>query len=360
MRRRALVGITASAMGLAAPALAQTAPEVRWRLASSFPRSLMPWSGAEFLAQKVAELTDGRFRIQCSAAGEVVPPLQVLDAAAQGSVEVAHTIGLYFIGKDSAFAFAATVPFMLNPRQQNAWLYHGGGNGMLDELFGRFGVVGLPCGNTGNQMGGWFHKEIRSVEDLRGLKFRVAGLAGAVMAKAGVVPQQIAPGDVYAALERGTIDGVEYVGPYDDLRLGLHRVARHYYHPGWGEGGTILHVLVNKERWDALPLAYRAALETAAMAANAWTTARYDAANPEALQRLVAEGAQLRAFPNEVVDALHRATQEVFAEQSAANPRFRALLESQSAFRDRSYGYHQVADYAFDSMMLRLRRQQPH
>ena len=137
MRRRALVGITASAMELAGPALAQAAPEVRWRLASSFPRSLMPWSGAEFLAQRVAELTDGRFRIQCSAAGEVVPSLQVLDAAAQGGVEVAHTVGLYFIGKDSAFAFAATVPFMMNPRQQNAWLYHGGGNGMLDELFGQ-------------------------------------------------------------------------------------------------------------------------------------------------------------------------------------------------------------------------------
>ena len=359
MRRRGLVGAAAAA-GLAAPALAQTAPpEVRWRLASSFPRSLdITWGAVEFLARQVAEATGGRFRIQPFAAGEIVPPLQVLDAVAQDGVEMAHTGSLFFTGKDSAFAFGTTVPFMLNTRQQNAWLYHGGGNEMLGDLFKRFNVVGLPCGNTGNQMGGWFRKEIRGVEDLRGLKFRVAGLAGAVMARTGVVPQQIPPGDIYAALERGTIDAVEYVGPYDDLKLGFQRVARYYYHPGWGEGGAILHAFVNQDRWNALPHAYRAALETAAMATNAWMTSRYDFANVEALYRLVAEGAQLRAFPNEVLDALHRAAQEVFAEQSAANPRFRALLDSQTAFRDRHYGYHQVADYAFDSMMLRLRRQQ--
>jgi TRAP-type mannitol/chloroaromatic compound transport system substrate-binding protein len=269
---------------------------------------------------------------------------------------MAHTGGLFFTGKNSALAFSTTVPFMLNVRRQHAWFFHGGGNEMLNGVYRDFGIHALPCGNTGNQMGGWLRREIKGAEDLRGLKFRVAGLAGNVMARLGVVPQQIAPGDIYPALERGTIDGVEYVGPYDDAKLGFHKVARNYYYPGWGEGGALFHALVNLSKWEELPRAYRAALEGACTAATTWMLAQYDWKNVEALYGLVAQGVQLRQFPNDVLDALHRATGEVLAEQAAANPRFKELLDSQSAFRDRHFGYYQVADHAFDTMMLRLRR----
>ena len=358
-RRIVLAAVISAPVALATPAIAQSLPEIRWRLTSSFPRTLdITYSTSEYMCRMVSEITDGRFRITPFPAGELVPGLQAMDAVSSGSVEMAHTGGLFFTGKNSALAFSTTVPFMLNVRQQHAWFYHGGGNELLNGVYKDFDIHAMPCGNTGNQMGGWFRKEIRTAEDLRGLKFRVAGLAGNVMAKVGVVPQQIAPGDIYPALERGTIDGVEYIGPYDDAKLGFNKVARYYYYPGWGEGGAVFHAFVNLPKFQALPAAYRAAIETACTAATTWMLAQYDWKNVEALYRLVADGVQLRAYPNEVIDTLHRATQEVFAELSAANPKFKELLESQVAFRDRHYAYHQVSDYAFDTMMLRLRRQQ--
>ncbi|MCK8786357.1 TRAP transporter substrate-binding protein DctP [Roseomonas sp. NAR14] len=363
MERRSLIGAglgapaALAATGLAAPAIAQTMPELRWRMTSSFTRPLdITYGAGEFLAEKVAELTDGKFRITQYAAGELVPAFQAMDAVSGNSVEMASSAGLFFTGKDTALAFATTVPFMLNVRQQHAWLYQGGGAALLNEVFAKFNVHALQLGNTGNQMGGWFRREIRGVADLDGLKMRVAGLAGNVMAKCGVVPQQIAPGDIYPSLERGTIDAVEYIGPYDDAKLGFNKVARYYYYPGWGEGGAMFQVFVNRDRWRELPRAYRAALETASLAGSTWMLSQYDWKNVDALYRLAADGTQLRQFPNDVIDALYRAAQEVFAEQSAANPMFKQLLESQVAFRDRSYAYHQVADFAFDSMMLRLRR----
>ncbi|HYZ32835.1 MAG TPA: TRAP transporter substrate-binding protein DctP [Crenalkalicoccus sp.] len=358
MQRRLLLAAGAAApAALAAPALADPLPELRWRLTSSFTRPLdITWGTSEYMCRAVAEITGGRFRIQPFAAGELVPGLQAMDAVQSGSVEMAHTGGLFFTGKNAALAFSTTVPFMLNARQQHAWFFHGGGNALLDEVYKGFNIRALPCGNTGNQMGGWFRKEVQSPDDLKGLKFRVAGLAGKVMQKVGVIPQQIAPGDIYPALERGTIDGVEFIGPHDDARLGFNKVARYYYYPGWGEGGAVFHAFVNLEKWQALPRAYQAAIETACTAATTWMLARYDWENVAALYELVGQGVQLRQFPPEVIEALYRAAQEVFAEQSAANPQFKAILDSQVAFRDRSYSYHQVADFAFDAMMLRLRR----
>jgi TRAP-type mannitol/chloroaromatic compound transport system substrate-binding protein len=359
-RRHALLRASAAAgaaTALAAPAVAQTSPALRWRMTSAFPRVLdLTYGAGEYFCRQVAALTDGRFTIQQFPAGEIVGAFQAMDAVQQGSVEIAYTGGLFYIGKDPAFALAAAVPFMMNPRQQHAWLWHGGGNDMLNEFLRSYGVVGFPCGQTGNQWGGWFRSEVRSVEQLRGLKMRVAGLAGNVMQRVGVVPQQIPPGDIYPALERGVIDAVEYIGPYDDEKLGLNRVARFYHYPGWGEGGTVFHAFVNQAQWDALPRAYKAAVEAASQAATLSMMAAYDARNPEALLRLVAAGTALRAFPNDAVDALHRASQELYAEIGASNAAFRAILESQTAFRDRNYQYHQVADFQFDAMMLRLRR----
>ncbi|WP_043361520.1 TRAP transporter substrate-binding protein [Belnapia sp. F-4-1] len=361
MRRRDMLsagaGSALAAAPLAAPALAQTAPAIRWRMTSSFTRTLdITYGTGEFFCRHVAALTDGQFQIQQFPAGELVGGFQALDAVQQGSVEAAYTGLLFNIGKDPTFALAAAVPFMMNPRQQHAWCYHGGGNTMINEFLKGYNMVALPCGQTGNQWGGWFREPIRDVAQLNGLKMRVAGLAGTVMQRAGVVPQQIPPGDIYPALERGVIDAVEYIGPYDDEKLGLYRVAKNYCYPGWGEGGTVFHAVFNAQKWAELPARYKSAVAVAAQAATLNMMAEYDAKNPEALRRLVASGVTLRAFPNEVLDVLYRAATELYAEISVRNATFKAMYESQAAFRDLNYQYHQVADFQFDAMMLRLRR----
>ncbi|WP_207540556.1 TRAP transporter substrate-binding protein [Sabulicella rubraurantiaca] len=358
MQRRAMLTTAPIATAaLAAPAVAQSLPALRWRMTSAFPRNLdLTYGAGEFFCRAVSEITEGRFTITQFPAGEIVGAFQAMDAVQQGSVEAAYSGGLFYVGKDPAFALSAAVPFMMNPRQQHAWMWQGGGSAMLNEFFKRFNVHAVPCGQTGNQWGGWFRREIRTADDLRGLKMRVAGVAGNVMQRVGVVPQQIPPGDIYPALERGVIDAVEYIGPYDDEKLGLNRVARYYYYPGWGEGGTVFHAFFNLDHWNALPRAYKAAIEVASQAATLNMMAAYDARNPEAIMRLVANGTQLRGFSTELVDTLYRSAQEFYAETSAQNAAFKEILDSQVAFRDRNFQYHQVADFQFDAMMLRLRR----
>src|SRR5690242_16565843 len=266
----------AAASTLAAPAIAQSMPKLTWRLTSSFPKSLDTIFGAaQTMANYVKESTDGNFNIQVFAGGEIVPALQAMDATAAGTVEMCHTACYYFWGKDPTWALATAVPFSLNDRQMNAWLYYGGGNDLLNEFFGSNGLYGLPCGNTGVQMGGWFRKEINTVEDLKGLKMRIGGFAGKIVEKLGVVPQQIAGGDIYPALEKGTLDACEWVGPYDDEKLGFHKVAQYYYYPGWWEGGPMLHNFINLDKWNALPPAYKSLIRTASAMANEWMQAKY-------------------------------------------------------------------------------------
>ncbi len=229
MKRRDFLktSVTGAAVAaVASPAIAQGSPEIKWRMTSSFPKSLDTiYGGAEYFAKQVAELTDNKFQIQVFAAGEIVPALQALDATSSGTVEASHTVSYYYVGKDPTYAIFASVPFGLNARMQNSWLYQAGGNELANEFFKKANVIGFPCGNTGTQMGGWFRKEIKTVADLQGLKFRIGGIAGQVLQKLGVVPQQIAGGDIYPALEKGTIDAAEWVGPYDDEKLGFAKVA---------------------------------------------------------------------------------------------------------------------------------------
>ena len=235
LQQAAAGGLLAGAV--ARPALAQSDPNIRWRLAASWPKSLDTIYGSvEDLCKRVGQITESKFEIQPFAGGEIVPPLQVLDATQTGTVECGHTLTAFFIGKNPAFAFDSGVAFGLNTRQQNAWMYYGGGLELLRELFKKDGMVPIPCGNVGVQMGGFYRKEINTVDDLKGLKFRIGGLGGTILSKLGVVPQQIAAGDIYPALERGTIDAAEWIGPYDDEKLGLHKVAKYYYYPGWWEG----------------------------------------------------------------------------------------------------------------------------
>jgi len=346
----------AGAVSIAKPAIAQSMPNIKWRLASSFPKSLDTTYGtSEVFAKRVAEITDNRFQIQVFAAGEIMPALQVLDAVQNQTIEIGHTAAFFYWGKEAALTFGTALPFGLNARQTESWLVHGGGNDLLQEVFASFNCYGIPMGNTGAQMGGWFRKEINKVEDLQGLKFRIGGFAGKIIAKLGVVPQQIAGGDIYPALEKGTIDAVEWVGPYDDEKLGFWKIAKYYYYPAWWEGSANLHTLVNMEKWNSLPKHYQATVLAAARDAGNWMTAKYDAVNPPALKRLLAGGTQLRPFSQEIMEASYKAANEVYAETAAANPRFKKIYDNYVAFRSDSYLWWQVAEMSFDLFQVRMR-----
>jgi TRAP-type mannitol/chloroaromatic compound transport system substrate-binding protein len=359
MKRRDFLKVSATGAAVAAvasPAIAQSSPEVKWRLTSSFPKSLDTiYGGAEYLAKQVAEMTDNKFQIQVFAAGEVVPGLQALDATSNGTVEMCHTVSYYYVGKDPTFAVFASVPFGLNARQQNSWLYQGGGNELANEFYKKFGVIGFPSGNTGTQMGGWFRKEIKTVADMSGLKMRIGGIAGQVLQKVGVVPQQIAGGDIYPALEKGTIDAAEWVGPYDDEKLGFQKVAPYYYYPGWWEGGTSIHNFINIDKWNSLPKNYQQVVRSASDTANITMTAKYDAENPAAIKRLIAGGAQLRPYSPAILDACFKAANEVYADYSAKNADFKKIYDNISAFRADQYLWWQVAEYSYDGYMIRSR-----
>src|SRR5256714_10366233 len=307
--KKAAAGVAAGAV--AAPAIAQSEPSIQWRLAASWPKSLDTlYGGAELVARRVGEITDGKFTIRAFAAGEIVPALQVLDAVQAGTVELGHTATYYYFGKDPTFALGTSVCFGPNARQNNAWWYYGGGDKALEPLFKEYGIRAILAGNTGCQMGGWWRKEIKTVADMRGVKMRIGGMAGLIMAKLGVVPQQLGAPDIYPALEKGTIDAAEWVGPYDDEKLGFNKVAKFYYYPGFWEGGPMVMTLVNEKKWNELPKAYQSALQTACGEVNSWMPAKYDAQNPPALRRLVASGIQLRAFPRAILEAAEEASYE--------------------------------------------------
>ena len=354
IRKTGAAGIgAAAATALAAPAIAQSNPKITWRLASSFPKSLDTiYGGAETFAKMLSEATDGNFTIQSFAAGEIVPGLQAADATTAGTVEACHTVAYYYWGKDPAWALGAAVPFALNARGMNAWHYHGGGIDLFNEFLGTQGLVGFPGGNTGVQMGGWFRKEINTVADLQGLKMRIGGFAGKVVEKLGVVPQQIAGGDIYPALEKGTIDAAEWVGPYDDEKLGFQKVAPYYYYPGWWEGGPTVHLMFNKAKYDELPASYKSLLRTAAQATDADMLQKYDYKNPTAIKSLVANGAQLRPFSQEILAACFEKANEVYAEMTASNPGFKKIWDSITAFRKDYYLNAQVAEYNYDTFMM--------
>ena len=359
MQRRKF--LTSAGAGLAAgvaavPSLtqAQTAalPTIKWRCTSSFAKSLDTiYGGAEVIAKRVKSATGGKFEIQVFAAGEIVPAFSAMDAVKDGTVECCHTAPYYFFGKDPTFAFACAVPFGMNARQQNAWMYHGGGLELMREFLKEYNIINFPAGNTGAQMGGWFRKEIKTVADMKGLKMRIGGYAGRVMSKLGLIPQQIAAGDIYPALEKGTIDAAEWVGPYDDEKLGFYKIAKHYYYPGWWEGGPELDLFVNIKQWEALPPEYKSILEAACAEANVDMMAKYDSVNPAALKRLVGYGVQLHAFNKDIMNACYQAAIEVNEEESAKNPKFKKVYDSWRTFRDEQILWFRVAEQNFDSYM---------
>ncbi|WP_424135531.1 TRAP transporter substrate-binding protein [Roseomonas chloroacetimidivorans] len=344
---------TAAAAPLATPALAQPAPLVRWRMATAWPKSLDAMYGsAEALCRRVSEVTEGRFQIRCFAGGEIMPALQVLDGVQNGTVECGHILSPNYIGKSPAYAFDGGLPFGLNARQQAAWLFEAGGLELVRNLYRKVNVVPFPCGNVGTQMGGFYRKEIRTLEDLQGLKMRIGGLGGTILTKLGAVPQQLAASDIYASLERGTIDASEWIGPYDDEKLGLHKVAPYYYSPGWWEGSAGITAPVNLAAWEALPASFKLAFEMAATEQTLLMLARYDARNPDALRRLLGAGTQLRIFPRPILEAAYKASFETFEEIAGQNEDFRTIYRPWKRFLESSNPWFRVAEASLDGFRL--------
>ena len=337
---------TATAQG-DAPAV-HTTKRVRWRLASSFPRGLDTiYGGAEVLAERVTAMSGGSFEIRPYPAGELVPGLQVLDAVQQGTVQVGQSASYYYTGKNPALAFDTCVPFGMTSRQQTAWLQEGGGQALMRGLFADFAIVNFQAGNTGAQMGGWFQREIGSVQDLDGLKMRIPGLGGMVMDRLGATVQVLAGGDIFPALERGAIDATEWVGPYDDEKLGFYKVAKYYYYPGWWEPGPSLSYYVSQRAWAALPAEYQAIFAAAAQQSAVSMQARYDQRNPAALARLLDKGVQLRRFSPDVMAAAKAASEAVLQEQAAADPAYRAVLDAWSSARRDAFRWWGTAELAY-------------
>jgi TRAP-type mannitol/chloroaromatic compound transport system substrate-binding protein len=348
LKTTGLAGVLAA--GLAPAVQAQTA--VRWRLASSFPKSLDTiYGGAEVFAQKVRQLSSGRFEISVHAAGELMPAFGVVDSVQQGSIEAAHTAPYYFFGKDETFAIGGAIPFGLNSRQMSAWSFEGNGMKLMREFYAKYNIISFPCGNTGAQMGGWMRKEIKSVADLKGLKFRIGGFAGKVLERMGGVPQNIPGGDIYPALEKGTIDAAEWIGPYDDQKLGLHKVAPFYYYPGWWEGGLQLDLYINQKAYDALSAENKAIVEAASAFAHVDMQAKYDARNPTALKQLVGAGAKLRPFPADVMTEAYRQSMQLYEQLSAKNENWKKVYADYARFRSYQNLWFRFTEATFDRFM---------
>jgi TRAP-type mannitol/chloroaromatic compound transport system substrate-binding protein len=328
-------------------------PTIQWQMATSWPPSLDTiFGGAQVLAERVAALTGGKFSITPRAAGEIAPPLEVLDVVSQGAVQCGHTAAYYYIGKSPALAFGTTVPFGLTAQQQNAWLYEGGGLKQLQAIYAKkFNVIQFPAGNTGTQMGGWFRKEVSTLADLKGLKMRIPGLGGQVMAKLGVTVQTLGGGEIFQALQTGAIDATEWVGPYDDEKLGLNKIAKFYYYPGWWEPGATLEMQVNLNEWNKLPPQYQEVLKTAAYESNATMLARYDARNNEALESLLSSGAQVRPYSQEILEAAATAAFAIYDDFAAKDADFKSVYEPWKQFRDRIYAWDKLNQGSFTNFV---------
>jgi len=354
MDRRSLIknaGIAGVlAAGIAPAVHAQAA--IRWRLASSFPKSLDTIFGAaEVFAARVKSMSGGKFDISTHAAGELMPAFGVVDGVQQGTVEVAHTAPYYFFGKNEVFALGCAIPFGLNSRQMTAWMFEGNGLKLMREFYSKYNIVNFVGGNTGAQMGGWFRKEVKSLKDIKGLKFRIGGFGGKVIERIGGVPQNIPGGEIYQALEKGTIDAAEWVGPYDDLKLGFHKVAPYYYYPGWWEGGPELDFFVNKKAFEGLSAENKAIIEAATAEAHVVMQARYDARNPGALKQLVGAGTKLRPFPGDMMSAAFKEAMGLYEELNGKNEDWKKIYADFSKFRADQNLWFRFTEATFDRFM---------
>lgn len=344
-----LAGILAAGI---APAVRAESPAIRWRLASSFPKTLDTiYGAAETFAAKVKDMSGGKFEISVHPGGELMPPFGVVDGVQQGTVECAHTAPYYFFGKDETFAMDCAIPFGMNSRQMNAWYYDGNGLSLFREFYKTYNIVNFPMGNTGAQMGGWYRKDVKTLEDIKGLKMRIGGFGGKVLERIGGVPQNIPGGEIYQALEKGTIDATEWVGPYDDQKLGFQKVAKNYMYPAWWEGGPQLVLYVNSKAFDGLSAENKAIIQAASTYAHVEMQAKYDSRNPKAIKELIAEGVQLQQMPKDIMDAAFKASEELYAELSEKNANWKKIYADFSATRRDMNQWFRVTEFGFDSYM---------
>ena len=349
IRNSGMAGVLAAG---AAPAIVHAQANIRWRLASSFPKNLDTIFGAaDVFAKKVGDMTGGKFQISTHAAGELMPAFGVVDGVQNATVEMAHTAPYYFFGKDPTFALGCAIPFGLNSRQMTAWMFEGNGMKLMREFYAKYNIVNFVGGNTGAQMGGWFRKEVKSLADVKGLKFRIGGFGGRVLERVGGVPQNIPGGEIYQALEKGTIDAAEWVGPYDDEKLGFFKVAPFYAYPGWWEGGPELDFYVNSKAYEGLSAEYKAILEAATAYAAIDMQAKYDARNPAALKRLVGGGAKLFKFPKDFMDAAFKEAMALYSELNGSNPAWKKIYDDYSTFRRDSNLWFRFTEASFDDFM---------
>lgn len=343
----------ASAHKAAAPAASATpaVPEQRitWKMVTTWPKNFPGLgTGAENFARLIGEMSGDRLTVKVYAAGELVPAFECFDAVANGTAELGHGAAYYWKGKSEAAQFFAAVPFGLTAQEMNGWLYHGGGLGLWEQVYAPFGLVPMPCGNTGVQMGGWFNREINSIEDLKGLKMRIPGLGGEVLRRAGGTPVNLPGGEIFTSLQSGAIDATEWVGPYNDLAFGLYKAAKYYYYPGWHEPGTTLEAFVNKTAFEALPADLQSIVRNAAKVANQDMLAEYTARNNDALRVLVDEHkVDLRQFPDAVMQRLRKLSDEVVRELAEKDPLSGQVFASFDEFRRKVTAWDDVSERAY-------------
>ncbi len=367
MKRRRLIRYTAAATTAAVAACSAppppsrpgegdrlTQPFVQWRMATSWPKALdIVFGTANAICQQISAMTNGRFTITPYESGELVPGLGVLDAVTAGTVECGHTASYYYIDRQPALGFGTAVPFGFNAQQQQAWLLQGGGLDAMRRIYADFNIINFPAGSTGAQMGGWFTREIDSIEALKNLKMRIPGLGGDVLQRLGVETQVLAGEKIFAALESGDIDAAEWVGPYEDSRLGLNRIAPFYYYPGWWEPGTTYEIQVNQAAWQTLPQAYRDIFQAAVASASGEMVNKYDAINSQALETLVAQGTQLRQYSDAILTQAHQTAFEMY-EDLTDDASFRAVYSSWKAFRQRIYSWNRLNELGFAQFSFNL------
>jgi TRAP-type mannitol/chloroaromatic compound transport system substrate-binding protein len=352
-RAGGLVAAAAAAPVVQAPSVIAQ-PKFRWRLATSWPPKFHPPGiAAELFARTVDELTQGRLKVEVYGGGELVPAFENFEAARKGTIEAGHSAAYYWAGKEPATQWFTAVPFGLNSQGTQAWLVSAGGQALYDEVYKAFNLVPVRCGPTGIQMGGWFRKEIKTVADFRGLKMRIPGLGGKVLAKAGTTVTLLPVGDIFPSLERGVIDATEWVGPLQDERAGFHKAAKFYYYPGWHEPGTASELFFNRKAYDALPVDIQRALHAAAAYVDTWTLTEHEAGNAIALERLVNQhGVQLFRFPDEVLRELRKLSAEVVREEAEKSPMAKKVFEHYEKFKKQWLEYSKLSEAAYYHMMF--------
>lgn len=328
---------------------ASAAPKYKWKMVTTWPKNFPGLgTGANNLAKIITEMSGGRIQVKVYGAKELVPAFEVFDAVSRGTAEMGHGAAYYWKGKSEAAQFFAAVPFGLTAQEMNGWLYHGGGMHLWKQIYDKFNLIPAAAGNTGVQMGGWFNKEINSVDDLKGLKMRIPGLGGEVLKRAGGTPVSLPGGELYTSLQSGAIDATEWVGPYNDLAFGLYKAAKYYYYPGWHEPGTTLEAIINKKAFNALPIDLQSIVKNACKIVNQDMLAEYTARNNAALNTLVnKQKVQLRQFPDDVLKKIKTLSDEVVAEVAAKDKMTGKVYESFKKFRDQAVDWHAVSEQAY-------------